>query len=64
VGVDVPRLARLHQVVSEREDIFVFCNRGEEKISPCRREEIDNHPIHRGKGNRPEKEVGQGRIWK
>jgi hypothetical protein len=55
----VPRWARLHQVVSDREDLFFFCNRGEEKISPYRQEEIDNHPIQRGKGNHPEKEVGQ-----
>jgi hypothetical protein len=46
-------------VVSKRENLSIFCNRGEEKISPCHREEKDNHLIQRigetreGEGDKP-----------
>jgi len=33
------------RVVSELESLSVFCNREEDKISPCLRGEKDNHPI-------------------
>jgi hypothetical protein len=44
------------RVVSERENLFVFCSREERKISPCRQGEKDNHPIQRIGETREEEE--------
>jgi hypothetical protein len=57
-----PRV-RLRQVVSEPRKASLLSVAEEKENSPfCQGEGVDNHPIQRRKGKRPEKEVGKCRI--
>jgi hypothetical protein len=53
------------RVVSERENLYVFCSREEREISPCGRGEKDNHLIQRiGKTREEEEDKYKIQKWK